>query len=209
MTQETNRNGNTSNRGDPGAPVVNRISHIVIYTNKKYAEMKSWYAAVFNTRLVYERGDEITFLTFDSEHHRFAIRYQPQLSDRDDSIAGIAHVGFTFDNLAELFATYERLKGAGIEPASAVNHGMTTSLYYRDPIGNKLELQVENQDNQADAIAVLESSERENILFDPDKMLAAVQSGVPDATLKSQAYILDTMMVLARTKVSSQDLEAR
>jgi len=187
--------------------MVNRISHIVIYTNKMYEEMKSWYGTVFNARIVHERGGEISFLTFDSEHHRFAIRYQPNLADRDDSIAGISHVGFSFDNLGQLFGTYERIKADGIEPVSAVNHGMTTSLYYRDPIGNKLELQVENQDSQADAIAVLEDEGREYILFDPDKMLAAVKSGVPDATLKSQTYILDTM-VLARTKGSSQDLEA-
>ena len=116
-------------------------------------------------------------------------------------------MGFSFENLSELFGTYERIKAAGIEPASAVNHGMTTSLYYRDPIGNKLELQVENQDNQKDAVAVLEDEARENVLFDPEKMLAAVKAGVPDKTLKSQAYILDTM-VLARTRGSSQDLEA-
>lgn len=170
--------------------------------------MKSWYATVFNARVVHERASEISFMTFDSEHHRFAIRYQPQLADRDDSIAGIAHVGFSFDNLGELFATFERIKAEGIEPASAVNHGMTTSLYYRDPIGNKLELQVENQDNQKDALAVLEDEMRENVLFDPDKMLVAVKAGVPDATLKSQAYILDNM-VLTRTRGSSQDLESR
>ncbi|MBT4748738.1 MAG: biphenyl 2,3-dioxygenase [Rhodospirillaceae bacterium] len=203
----TNGNGHSSNATIADAPVVNRIAHIVIYTNKKYEEMKTWYGTVFNARVVHERGGEISFLTFDSEHHRFAIRYQPQLADRDDSIAGIAHVGFTFDNLGEMFATYERIKTEGIRPASAVNHGMTTSLYYRDPIGNKLELQVENQDNQKDAVAVLEDEERENVLFDPDKMLAAVKAGVPDASLKSQAYILDTM-VLARTRGSSQDLEA-
>lgn len=200
-------NGAKSYRAIADAPVVNRIAHIVIYTNKKYEQMKSWYGTVFNARVVHERGNEITFMTFDSEHHRFAIRYQPQLADRDDRCAGIAHVGFSFENLSELFGTYERIKAAGIEPASAVNHGMTTSLYYRDPIGNKLELQVENQDNQKDAVAVLEDEARENVLFDPEKMLAAVKAGVPDKTLKSQAYILDTM-VLARTRGSSQDLEA-
>jgi catechol-2,3-dioxygenase len=200
-------NAAKSYRAIADAPVVNRIAHIVIYTNKNYEEMKSWYGTVFNARVVHERASEITFMTFDGEHHRFAIRYQPQLADRDDRCAGIAHVGFSFNNLSELFATYERIKGEGIRPASAVNHGMTTSLYYRDPIGNKLELQVENQDNHKDAVAVLEDDLRENVLFDPDKMLAAVKAGVPDATLKSQAYILGTM-VLARTRGSSQDLEA-
>jgi catechol-2,3-dioxygenase len=200
-------NAAKSYRAIADAPVVNRIAHIVIYTNKNYEEMKSWYGTVFNARVVHERASEITFMTFDGEHHRFAIRYQPQLADRDDRCAGIAHVGFSFNTLSELFATYERIKGEGIRPASAVNHGMTTSLYYRDPIGNKLELQVENQDNHKDAVAVLEDDLRENVLFDPDKMLAAVKAGVPDATLKSQAYILGTM-VLARTRGSSQDLEA-
>jgi catechol-2,3-dioxygenase len=36
------------------------------------------------------------------------------------------------------------LKGAGITPFVSVNHGLTTSFYYRDPDGNGVELQIDN-----------------------------------------------------------------
>ena len=41
-------------------------------------------------------------------------------------------------------SSYARLKGLGIEPDACVNHGVTTSLYYADPDGNQVELQVDN-----------------------------------------------------------------
>ena len=39
-----------------------------------------------------------------------------------------------------------RLKGEGIEPYWCLNHGPTTSMYYKDPDGNKVELQIDNFD---------------------------------------------------------------
>ena len=43
-----------------------------------------------------------------------------------------------------LLSTYERLKKAGITPVWSINHGPTTSLYYEDPDGIRLEFQTEN-----------------------------------------------------------------
>jgi hypothetical protein len=33
---------------------------------------------------------------------------------------------------------------SGIRPFFCVNHGPTTSMYYRDPDGNRVELQIDN-----------------------------------------------------------------
>ena len=38
-------------------------------------------------------------------------------------------------------ASFDRLRKEGIEPAFCLDHGMTISLYYRDPEGNFVELQ--------------------------------------------------------------------
>jgi hypothetical protein len=47
--------------------------------------------------------------------------------------AGLHHMAFTFKSLGELLETFTRLKDGGIRPFWCINHGPTTSMYYRDP----------------------------------------------------------------------------
>ena len=53
-------------------------------------------------------------------------------------------MAFEYDTLDDLMKTYLRLKKIGVVPAACLNHGMTTSFYYRDPDGNYVEMQVDN-----------------------------------------------------------------
>src|SRR3546814_13906182 len=74
----------------------------------------------------------IAFITYDEEHHRLAIGYVPDLRDRDQGVAGVDHFAFAFGSLGDLLANYIRLENIGILPYWCINHGPTTSLYYRD-----------------------------------------------------------------------------
>ena len=56
---------------------------------------------------------------------------------------GVDHVAFEMESLADLVATFRRLGGEGIEPIRCFNHGVATSMYYRDPDGNEIELSVD------------------------------------------------------------------
>ena len=102
----------------------------------------------------------ITFLRYDDEHHRIAILQTSDVLPKpaNQLHAGMDHIAFTYSNLTELAKTYKALKsppgtkGANgqpipaIEPIWCVNHGPTTSMYFRDPDMNKIELQVDNFD---------------------------------------------------------------
>ncbi len=68
----------------------------------------------------------------------------PGLVERPKLSAGHDHLAYTYESLGDLVATYERLKAAGIMPSVPVAHGLTTSLYYRDPDGGGVELTVDN-----------------------------------------------------------------
>jgi catechol-2,3-dioxygenase len=57
---------------------------------------------------------------------------------------GLFHIAFTYDTLDELLGNYARLADAGIWPVLAMNHGVTTSMYFRDPEDNLVELQIDN-----------------------------------------------------------------
>jgi catechol-2,3-dioxygenase len=56
----------------------------------------------------------------------------------------IYHIAFTLNSLADLVKSYEKKTAKGIEPHWSVNHGMSTSMYYFDPDGNEIKLQVDN-----------------------------------------------------------------
>ena len=81
----------------------------------------------------------------------------------------------------ELLETWERLRGDAILPAHALKHGPTTSLYYADPDGNQIELQIDNFATVEDGIAFMRSESFARnpvgVAFDPAVMLAGLRTG--------------------------------
>ena len=118
------------------------FAHVVFYT-RRFAEMTAWYRTVLAADVTMQ-GERIAFLTFDQEHHRVAIVRRNDLPDAPEKALGFAHAAWAYASFPDLVATYERLGGKGIHPVWEINHGPTTSLYYADPDGNRIELQVDN-----------------------------------------------------------------
>ena len=123
----------------PIAPAL--FAHFVL-RSANMQPMVDWYSTVLNMHVV-KRNDFICFLTYDDEHHRLAIVNIAGLHAPDPKSWGLAHVAYTFRNVGELLSTYRRLKKAGIEPYRPIHHGPTLSMYYHDPDGNSVELQVD------------------------------------------------------------------
>jgi catechol 2,3-dioxygenase-like lactoylglutathione lyase family enzyme len=168
-----------------------KLAHFVLRTSR-YKEIIEWYKIVFGARGVYE-SDMLSFLTYDDEHHRFAILNVPNLSDQQDGVCGVHHIAFTYRTLNELMSTYERLRDLTITPVYVINHGPTTSLYYADPDGNQLELQVENYESvEASTQFFFSPAFAENpigVEFDPEDMLKRLQSGQPESELKIRSDV--------------------
>lgn len=169
-----------------------KFAHVV-YSTRRFEEMIDWYQKVFEARVVYQ-NPILAFLTYDDEHHRFAFANLSALNPasvetvpRDK--AGVNHVAYTYANLGDLLDTYERLKQMGIMPYWPVHHGMTLSLYYKDPDGNRMEFQIDccsveeaNAFMQTDAFA----ANPIGVEIDPEALLAEYRSGVPDHQLLAQ-----------------------
>ena len=125
-----------------------RLAHIVFRT-RDMQRMKDWYCTVLGAHVV-NGNDNIAFLTYDDEHHRVALIQSDSFAPRPDGLSvGFYHSAFTYAGLRELIDTYDRLKALGITPRRTINHGPTMSIYYTDPDGNDVELQV---DRFADAL---------------------------------------------------------
>ncbi len=112
----------------------------------------------------------------------------PNLAEQKEGICGVHHIAFTYASLGDLLSNYERLRDLGIRPVYVINHGPTTSLYYADPDGNQLELQVENYDTVEESSKFFYSSAfAENpigVEFDPDELIRRLRAGEPEADLK-------------------------
>jgi catechol-2,3-dioxygenase len=164
-----------------------KLAHIVLRSRNKDA-LRDWYGQVLGARVVFDNAF-LCFLTYDDEHHRVAILQAPDLVDAAGRAPGLDHVAFTFASLADLLHGWRRLADAGIEPYWCINHGPTTSLYYRDPDGNQVELQIDNfPDEDALRRWFRTGAFARNpigVEFDPAKLLARWEAGDPiDALLE-------------------------
>jgi catechol-2,3-dioxygenase len=172
-----------------------KLAHVVFQTNRM-PQMRDWYCSVLGGRVIYE-NPHLCFVTYDDEHHRVAFADFGPLAPKDPNGSelmikpseqpGLHHVAFTFGSLGELLDVYARLRDQGIRPFFCVNHGPTTSMYYRDPDGNRVELQIDNfataEEGQAWMLSEAFDRNPIGVEFNPDDLSAKLRSGVPVAEL--------------------------
>ena len=170
----------------PIAPSL--FAHFVLRSSNLQA-MVDWYTTVLDMHVVH-RNDFICFLTYDDEHHRLAIVNIDGLQAPDDKAWGLAHVAYAYRDVGQLLSTWRRLKARGIEPYRPIHHGPTLSMYYRDPDGNSVELQVDCYETKAEAAAYFSTAAfRRNpigVAFDPAELAARYEAGVPETELLRQ-----------------------
>ena len=158
-----------------------KLAHIALRTGN-VARLRAWYCTVLEGHAVFE-NDVIGFVTYDDEHHRIAIIDRGTSHTQSAETGQLDHVSFTLESLGDLLDAYERLKAEGIEPNRTINHGPTTSMYYTDPDGNGVELQIDNFETVEEAIAFVESDVfAENpigVEFDIDRMIERFRNGDP------------------------------
>lgn len=154
----------------------------------------AWYAKVFGARIAFS-NERVTFLTWDQEHHRLAVVRMPGIFRMLSPLGriwrkfmGLDHISFNFGSLERLLECYERIKSEGILPVWCINHGPTTSIYYEDPDGNRLEFQLENFHSFHELQDFARSGEFARnpigVNFDPEYLLQRLRAGTPVATLK-------------------------
>ncbi len=169
-----------------------KFAHVV-YMTRRFEQMIAWYRNVFEAEVVYE-NPALAFLTYDDEHHRFAVAnlelLKPGGTSFDDrGEIGVNHVAYTYAGAADLLDTYARLKRAGIEPYWPVHHGTTMSLYYADPDGNRMEFQVD-VGTVEEATELMKTPEFAanpiGVMYDPDELLARFESGEDERSLLAQ-----------------------
>jgi catechol-2,3-dioxygenase len=171
-----------------------KFAHVVYQTGQARA-MRDWYCTVLDGHVVYENA-ALTFITFDDEHHRVALLHPPlPIAAKTPGTAAVHHTAYTFAGIDELLERYEVLRDKGIRPAVCVAHGVTSSMYYRDPDGNFVELQIDAFPDPEEATAYMRGPEYDadavGPAFDPEEMLRRRRNGATAAELSTRAWCAD------------------
>lgn len=125
-------------------PIIKPTLHHFNLKTTRLQEMIDWYTAVLGAEVAFQ-GATGAWLTNDAANHRIALLCFPGFADdpERETRTGMHHSAFEYERFEDLNATYQRLREEGIEPDICIDHGMTLSYYYKDPDGNRVELQVD------------------------------------------------------------------
>ena len=136
-----------------------RLGEIVLATGR-YDVMTAWYEQLLEIEPSLEHSVETnqlpgqpprpTRMCFFRLHidppyqDVVAIFEVPGTRDAPSGDPGLHHMQLRNASLADLGARYRRLRDLGLLPYRAMDHGPSTSLYYRDPDQNAVEVAASN-----------------------------------------------------------------
>lgn len=127
----------------PMPPASLAFSHIGIFV-RDLVPMERFYTGVFGL-IVTDRGDlpsgSLVFMSRDpTEHHQIVLcTGRPE----DARFSTVNQLSFRIATLGDLRTVYELLCANGATDIQPINHGISWSIYARDPEGNRVELFVD------------------------------------------------------------------
>ena len=131
--------------------------HHIAFKTTNYEAMVSFYKNLFGCEPLYQ-SDQMSFLTYDNEHHRIAIantseilndlnliermimKFKLFLNKKIPSIQGLDHVSYRINPIEKWFDFYFSAQERGLKPLWTINHGWISGIYYEDPDGNLVEI---------------------------------------------------------------------
>jgi catechol 2,3-dioxygenase len=121
-----------------------RIGHVHL----KVADLERalrFYRDVLGFELMQRMGDQAAFLSAGGYHHHIALNTWESLGGGPPPFGttGLYHHAIVYPTRAALADALRRLIAADIPLEGAADHGVSQSLYLRDPDGNGVELYVD------------------------------------------------------------------
>lgn len=121
-----------------------RVGHVHL----KVADLEraiTFYRDVLGFELMQRMGEQAAFLSAGGYHHHIALNTWESLDGEPPPLGatGLYHHAIVYPSRAALADALKRLIAAGIPLEGAADHGVSQSLYLRDPDGNGVELYVD------------------------------------------------------------------
>jgi catechol 2,3-dioxygenase len=123
-----------------------RIGHVVIKV-RDIERSKKFYMDVLGLDLMMELP-QIKMAFFASnrrDHHEIAcVEVGADAAGNQPKQIGLVHIAFRLRDEDHLKAAYKEFKEKNVPINFTVDHGVTKSIYFRDPDGNQLEVYCDN-----------------------------------------------------------------
>lgn len=107
-------------------------------------EAVDFYRDLFGFEIEEEQGSYV-FLSRGDEHHTVALQEVGGRRVSSGDRPGLYHVAFEVEDESDLEEFDRRIRELGLE-SSAVDHGISRSIYFEDPSGNGIEIYVDTRD---------------------------------------------------------------
>lgn len=123
-----------------------RIGHVVLKV-RDVQRSRAFYTEVLGMDVMMEiPAIPAVFLANNRrDHHEIALfEVGAEAEGLHAKQIGLAHVAFRLRNEKELRAAYEEFKEKHVPISFTVDHGVTKSIYFRDPDGHELEVYCDN-----------------------------------------------------------------
>ncbi len=123
-----------------------RIAHVVIKV-RDLERSKKFYTEVLGMQVMKDvpKIGAVFLANHARDHHEIALfQISPTAELPKPNQVGLAHIAFRLRSEEELQAAYEELKAKDVPVNFTVNHGVTKSVYFRDPDGYELEVYCDN-----------------------------------------------------------------
>ena len=138
-----------------------RVGHVVLNVSN-VEESTKFYTEVLGFEVSSKR-DIGTFLTCGKIHHDLALFQAPEdAAPVSKGQIGLNHVAVQVPDFDVLKETYRRLKECNVPIEGLTDHGMTSSIYFTDPDGIRIEYFCNSTETAEEGLAIMRSPERQN-----------------------------------------------
>jgi catechol 2,3-dioxygenase len=138
-----------------------RVGHLVLNVKDLEASTR-FYTEILGFDVSLRRPTG-TFLTCGKIHHDLALFQAPEGAlPVSEGQLGLNHFAVQVEDLADLTEVYRDLKNSGVKLDRNTDHGMTSSIYFFDPDGNRIEFFCNNQEDPSDGLALMGAPARQN-----------------------------------------------
>jgi catechol-2,3-dioxygenase len=120
-------------------PRVNKVGHVVLNVKDVDESIKFYTDALGMELMSHNTERHMAFLSFGDQHHDIAVFKAPVGAEQ--GVLGLNHIAMQIEGGEEdLKVLYGRLLNAGARIDHTTDHGLTRSVYFFDPDGNRLEI---------------------------------------------------------------------
>jgi catechol 2,3-dioxygenase len=150
---------------------INKVGHVVLNVKDVAASVK-FYTEALGMEVMRLREGNAAFLSFGAQHHDIALFKASE--DAEMGKLGLNHIAFQVDGgETELRHMYGRLVQYGAKVDYTTDHGMTHSVYFFDPDGNRLEIFCDVMDAESGMQYMREGINLNNRDYKPEPILSA------------------------------------